>query len=162
MRKHDRCIPIGNIRNPCGDIFLLPMRKTAYIKRCIRVRCVCVCLSMYTVSRHPSPDSTPNEEAALSIQSGSISPKCLSWSKPPPLTDATFYFAHAFYSVHPSLSLFLISPSLSLCRPCIRAQRRAGRSTARHRTQMGNVSAPSWLQHRTCVIETHVADSSVN
>lgn len=43
----------------------------------------------------------------LSIQSGSISSKCLSWSKPPPLTDATFYFAHAFYSVSPCILLYL-------------------------------------------------------
>lgn len=66
-------------------------------------------------------------------------------------------------SMHLSLSLFFfISPSLCLCRPCIRAQRRAGRSTARHKTQMGSVSAQLWLRHRTCVIETPVADSSVS
>jgi len=69
--------------------------------------CVWARLSMYIVSRHPSPDSAPYEKAALSIQSHSISSECLSWSKPPPLTDATFYFAHAFYSVSPCILLYL-------------------------------------------------------
>lgn len=43
------------------------------------------------------------------------------------------------------------------CRLCTRAQRRAGRSTAQHRTQMGSVSAPWSHRPRTCVTATHAA-----
>ncbi len=85
--------------------------------------CVCVCVCVFVcvraciwacniVSRHPSPDSTPNEKAALSIQSSYISSKCLSWSKRPPLTDATFYSAHAFCSVSPCIFRYLFFSSL--------------------------------------------------
>lgn len=48
------------------------------------------------------------------------------------------------------------------CRLCTRARRRAGRSTARHRTQMGSASAPWSHQPRTCVTATHAAGSSAS
>ncbi len=89
---------------------------------CVRA-CIWAC---NIVSRHPSPDSTPNWKSSF------IDPKqlyflqeCLSWSKCPPLTDATFYSASCILlclSMHLSLSIFFISPCLSLCRLCIRAR----------------------------------------
>lgn len=59
------------------------------------------------------------------------------------------------------------SPGLSyiclcLCRLCTRARRKAGRSTAQHRTQMGSVSVPWSHQPRTCVTATHAAGSSAS
>lgn len=48
------------------------------------------------------------------------------------------------------------------CRLCTRARRRAGRSTAQHRTQMGSASAPWSHQPRTCVTATHAAGSSAS
>lgn len=48
---------------------------------------------------------------------------------------------------------------LCFSRLCTPAQRRAGRSTARHRTQMGSASVPWSHQPRTCVTATHAAGS---
>lgn len=63
-------------------------------------------------------------------------------------TEATCFFAW-----------FKIYMSLCFCRLCTQARRRAGRSTARHKTQMGSVSVPWLHQPRTCVTATHAADS---
>lgn len=46
-----------------------------------------------------------------------------------------------------------------LCRLCTRGRRRAGRSTARRRAQMGSASAPWSHRPRTCVTATHAAGS---
>lgn len=105
MRKHDRCIPKGNTRNPCGDIFLVPMRKTAILSDVLGLG-VCVRLSMYTVSRHQSPDSTPNEF---------IDPKWLYFLQVSKLIKtSSSHRCHILFcscillclSMHPSLSLF--------------------------------------------------------
>lgn len=48
---------------------------------------------------------------------------------------------------------------LCFCRLCTQAQRKVGKSTARHRTQMGSVSVPWSHQPRTCVTATHAAGS---
>lgn len=58
-------------------------------------------------------------------------------------------------TIFPSLCLKCIR--FGSCRLCTRAQRRAGRSTARRRTQMGSASVPWSHRPRTCVTETHAA-----
>lgn len=157
---------IGGSLKAISDNILVSMRKTAYIKRCFRIRGVCVC-----TFEHVHCFNTSISWLHLQWKSRFIDPKRLYFLQVSKLIKtSSSHRCHILFcscnllclSMHPSLSLFFISSSLSLCRHCIRAQRRAGRSTARHKTQMGNVSAPLWLQHRTCVIETHVADSSVN
>lgn len=52
--------------------------------------------------------------------------------------------------------------SFGLCRLCTQGRRRAGRSTARRRAQMGSASAPWSHRPRTCVTATHAAGSFAN